>query len=665
MQRGFIWKNSQIEDLWDSLLRGFPIGSFLLTKNGDGKYFIIDGQQRATSIALGFFNPWIEDDKRYFWSLKRIPVLWLDIAPKEKTSTQKFVLRLTTQSHPWGYQIKDNSSILSVSDRRNALAIFRKNPLNNEKGYTLFLQKNVFPYDSYLPVPLCFLIQAARKQDWQNRLINLCKENNLHEFIQTKHLKTDYLETLSTYITSEEFGKTIIASIRNLDSIEIPNIVVNREILEEEDEQTGEDPTLFVRLNSSGTRIAGEELIYSIYKATFPNSKKLVENVGVEFIAPSLVISLASRLVWAEMNKHEYPYPIGVNEFRRRIQNKSFTQKLNEFIGDENSSPVAIIFRKVFDILQLKNDIDIPPVLVKNLISASPELLLMILQWLRFNSSMDIAKKDKMKILSVFTALCWFGRDNTRYVREIWDKLCSENAWTKRILSRPYYHNNEYIMYPLANPEELRIFLIEQVVQKNVAWEDLFTKDGDTLNERYKNILTKKFENDSERQDLINNIWSNFVDKLVVNKSMLLFAQRKYINENFGDFNQMGNLEDTNTPWDWDHIYPASWVHRKHYVNGNIRHWTWTIGNLRAISLEDNRSEKNRESPSSRLEDVKEESFIKDNDWEYWSKIKERIWDGQHKEIKIYLNAVVNRTCNIYAEWYNKLGIKDLFSFDD
>lgn len=30
IQRGFVWKPEQIAGLWDSLLRGFPIGSFMV-----------------------------------------------------------------------------------------------------------------------------------------------------------------------------------------------------------------------------------------------------------------------------------------------------------------------------------------------------------------------------------------------------------------------------------------------------------------------------------------------------------------------------------------------------------------------------------------------------------------------------------------------------------
>ena len=30
LQRGAVWQARQVEELWDSLLRGFPIGAFLL-----------------------------------------------------------------------------------------------------------------------------------------------------------------------------------------------------------------------------------------------------------------------------------------------------------------------------------------------------------------------------------------------------------------------------------------------------------------------------------------------------------------------------------------------------------------------------------------------------------------------------------------------------------
>ena len=61
LQRGFVWEPVKIINLWDSILRGFPIGSLLLSEIGDidtpenqaeqDQFWLLDGQQRATSIT--------------------------------------------------------------------------------------------------------------------------------------------------------------------------------------------------------------------------------------------------------------------------------------------------------------------------------------------------------------------------------------------------------------------------------------------------------------------------------------------------------------------------------------------------------------------------------------------------------------------------------------
>lgn len=154
------------------------------------------------------------------------------------------------------------------------------------------------------------------------------------------------------------------------------------------------------------------------------------------------------------------------------------------------------------------------------------------------------------------------------------------------------------------------------------------------------------------------------MNKLFGCKPIVLFAQRKYINESFDEFNQMETLEDTNAPWDWDHIYPDSWVYYQQNISKQTRHWNRSIGNFRALSLEENRSENNRLSPCDRLINVREQSFIKENDWIFWSKINRRVNDGDHEMINHHLSAIVHRLCNIYEEWYETLDIGHLFNFE-
>ncbi len=668
LQRGFVWKANQIESLWDSILRGFPIGSFLLSRSEDKKLFLLDGQQRATSIAIGYYNPWDKklDEKNNFWSLKNIPIVWIDLAPSENTSTQKFVIRVITQSHPWGYQRRDNNYILTVSDRRNALKIFRENPDNENGGYIKFSLLNVFPYDADLPVPLAFLIKAISEQreNWKASLIELCKEY-LPTNIKTKHFAIDarnYLEQLTETLYSSEFNDNIFNAIINLEHVVIPAIVVKQEILKAEDEQTGEDPTLFVRLNSSGTRIAGEELIYSIYKASFPEAKKLVENIGVNFVAPSLVISLVSRLAMTEINESNYPHSISVIDFRKRIKDEKFKSKLRELIGTASNSPARLLFNKAFEILLSENNFAIPPVLVKSIVKGSPDLFLLLLQWIKLHEGETNNEVEK-KALAALTALTWFGRDNTKYVRELWGNISSNDFWSKQILSIPYLNRNDFIMCPLIQPTTLREYLVQNVVEENVDWANLYPDSESEIVKTYKMILNSE----SEQEKISNatkSMWDNFMNKLFECKPLLLFSQRKYIKESFGEFNQMEALEDTNRPWDWDHIYPDSWVYYKKNISWQTRHWNKSIGNFRALSLEENRSENNSLSPRDRLINVREQSFVKESDWEYWEKIKERINDGDTEMIKNHLSAIVHRLCNIYEDWYETLDVGHLFNFE-
>ena len=72
-QRKYVWRASKVSDLVDSLWRGYPIGTLLLWESSydspqtalaaqGRKLWIVDGQQRVTSLALLFGK------KPYWWS---------------------------------------------------------------------------------------------------------------------------------------------------------------------------------------------------------------------------------------------------------------------------------------------------------------------------------------------------------------------------------------------------------------------------------------------------------------------------------------------------------------------------------------------------------------------------------------------------------------------
>jgi hypothetical protein len=54
LQRGAVWKPRQVELLWDSLFRGFPIGSLVISED-------LDGQKSCYGKLAASNYPWPEE----------------------------------------------------------------------------------------------------------------------------------------------------------------------------------------------------------------------------------------------------------------------------------------------------------------------------------------------------------------------------------------------------------------------------------------------------------------------------------------------------------------------------------------------------------------------------------------------------------------------------
>src|SRR6266540_4130941 len=153
LQRGAVWQPRQVEALWDSLLRGFPVGAFLLAPYDEDRgehdfahqvraaarstpspdYHLLDGQQRCNGITLGFLNAWkIETSGSISHNLNRgkhpgvTAALWVDLEAPEGQDDCRFVFRVVTRSHPWGYRRNDPRQRLEMAQRRKALIAYRE-----------------------------------------------------------------------------------------------------------------------------------------------------------------------------------------------------------------------------------------------------------------------------------------------------------------------------------------------------------------------------------------------------------------------------------------------------------------------------------------------------------------------------------------------------------
>lgn len=152
--------------LWDSILRGFPVGSFVICdkflgqaarsgRHGSGwpeeavTHFLLDGQQCANAIALAFRDALAPEPG----GRDPVAALWIDLAPDfPRSSTRRFAVRMLTVAHPGGFGPEDQAPFLGVAAIREAVERYR--------GMRPRLI-DAWPHQSACPVPFQWLLQAA------------------------------------------------------------------------------------------------------------------------------------------------------------------------------------------------------------------------------------------------------------------------------------------------------------------------------------------------------------------------------------------------------------------------------------------------------------------------------------------------------------------------
>ncbi|MDM1547201.1 DUF262 domain-containing protein [Empedobacter falsenii] len=649
LQRGFVWKSKQIEDLWDSILRGYPIGSFLLSTSGE-KNDLLDGQQRATAIFLGYYNPFKINESIAAWSIKsQLPVVWIDIAPENKPKLSLYAIRVVTNSHPWGYQIQNNDIRLTESDRRSAIEIFKINPDNQSKGYTKFENTTVFPYDCSYPIPLSFFLEAENVAEVLKMV-----EMYLPNYIKTKRgsfeNKEEFIQKLNNDLVKNI--EVILTQIKAISDKRIHANVVSEEVIQQENQE--ENPTLFQRINSSGTTLSGDDLIYSIYKTIFPGTKRMVEDIGLSFIPPTQVISLITRIAVSDTENDKFVKKLNIRDFQNKIKDKNFRDKLEGFVkGNEIKKAIDT----AIDILSCRNNDqfknEVPPVVIKSFIKHNQDLFLTLLYWL-YNNNAELTSEHKFKIAGKIYLFHLFNFSN---IKALWEsEIQNKDFWIEPINEYIWWGNVDGINFIIPphllenfyeNPEVLNRFKTDAPER----WGLL--ESNNEIKEYFEKIKVCEIDHETA-----NKYFEYFIGNLRGTRILVLLAQREYVNDKFIDFNQLEDFDDTNTPWDWDHIYPSEWVKSKSNINNGIRDWNNSNGNFRVLSLDQNRSESNSLSPKLRLESElnKKISFVSNSDYQYWEQIDGRIYSEQ---IDNHFYAITTRMINIYKKFWEDFKINE------
>ena len=614
LQRGLVWKPSQVELLWDSILRGFPIGSFMLSDTPDGSFYLMDGQQRFNAISLGFGS--IADPRA---------IIWMDLRPEKiKNSSRAFWIKATTAAHPWGFANNDECGTLSASDRRRALADYGlggRNIYNNQINL-----KGTWPFKAKRPIPLNFLLDAPvdDAESFTTFVMERCRIDNDYRCLQVNPISEADKKSI----------ESLYPAFKRLASYNISCNLLSRDIMESESAISGIEgdttalETLFTRLNTGGTRISQDDLNYSAIKAYWPDIKETNDRIAERYMPPAKLVMLAFRLALTDREKdRNFKNTLSVKQIRALAKDDWARRKI--CLLYENIGAIMSTIDSWLDVYDSNENPDsgaTPAVLRTSIARNSPEIFLLLMHL----ASMKIEGRcqlpgDIIKALAFY--LHWFSIDQGAAITEIYARCRCDVSLEAigKAMSRSF--GMGWLVAPYS-PDEMRRFLNIKSDRKWRIWSEDYLP------------------------------WHEFINRVSwfshsETKEMLLYAQRGFLNEHFQLYDpaRQDMWDSHNRPWDYDHITPQDWMkyRGKGAHKDYCEHWLWNIGNMAAIPFETNRAKSNRQDYDFYLENKDALLFNEDS-----AGFRPDITWKEEESFR-FANITFDRCCRIYESCYAML----------
>ena len=269
----------------------------------------------------------------------------------------------------------------------------------------------------------------------------------------------------------------------------------------------------------------------------------------------------------------------------------------------------------------------------------APEIMFMLLYRVYISKDRFVLESDlHRRMLGIVTMFTWLGkgetlRDYSKLLRNIFPaltRLDTERFWSWETVQRA------------------KLEYEEQQVLLDVLSKKQFTKKINNLLNIRGN--SKQAEIDRLGTEL------NFFKKLAFEKDLLLFCQRKFLYKYFDE--KMFMLDDTNMPFDYDHLFPQSYIKRKKGIRKTLKDWYNSIGNLRAWPYEMNKGDSDRPP----YEKLKDKNVLRmsccSNEW------KNNTIDSSNtksKWIEVY-KLIMKRNLNLCKTWYDEFLIDNLLT---
>jgi len=702
LQRGLVWSPHQVELLWDSILRGFPIGSFVVSKKNEKQersrkaditHHLLDGQQRTNAITLGFHDPFSEISGEVR-NNKSASILWLDIAPQGTVefpnshlmpnSTREFLTRVTTLAHPWGYKSDDNAGRLSAGDARESVEWeFENKEQPKDKPSSL----DLLPWQSNAPVPLSWLMAAvddgngrpkdelsfwcavssrleleATKRKWPSLALNFLKQENIASRLHDIYWGIS--RALQTQVVVIEAPQDILSASRQEKSVN-NEVTANIASIEH----------LFNRLNRQGTSLDGEELAYSMIKAYWPEIADVIDSVKTRRIPPSHLVSLGVRAAITDSKSGKVARAITIPRLRAiaksappnngELDSPTYQQrnKIEEFIGKQEGGDVATERNRlakacakvdkwlVYDSKLSPNGL--PPVLLSSFARASSDVYLFLLYIADrlgiTNPDQDIQWQELLP--GIATLVHWFTKEDKLAISDLLLASVAAGISPENVRKGLAAAFDQQLIFTPCYPDELDEFIKlpadDQSLMKWQWWQSLVETAPEP-----------------EREHRLQNLWPT-IERTRNQRELLLYGQRSYLNIRFPDYDPSRKdlWENHNRPWDFDHIHAGFYFSGKQGVYADFcRQWGGIIGNLRAWPFQENRSDQDKkanEKLSGNPDEIKWSLIESEAELDSFS----HGHNTRHEPsvaARALSAAIKARYVRIYRDWFDSTGIASL-----
>lgn len=545
VQRGLVWEPSQIVNLWDSIIKGYPLGIFQCysEKKGEKKIrCLIDGQQRLNAICLGFEN----SEEASLW-----------VAINEKPAEPVFMV--CTRRHPWGYKreiisdgVKLNTFSAAKRDKQNQL-------LKSEKD-----QENIFQ--------IADLKDGHPLADYQG--LSYCP---LPSILTTNHAP----EGFEKIWNSEWAIRLRNRENRIIPLVTIPNFKPTPSKLRE----------VFARINRGGSSLKPRDELYSaicVYgedkEGNFSIKEENLE-LCKQFLPAERMTKVAARIAQSEYHHDsklswEYTGDISAEKICTWFSQKGegAGRKLINLYKDDNSlQKVKDIFIKCLG----KNEDDRVPSYIY-LSDNSDNWLYTIFSMIRKCPELFIKEYQKCEN-SHFALLCLLP-----YI------TCGTNA------SQGYNNFCDGFYNSAMNYEAKDIMDLMAIGMVGASFNHAFTWP---YPHEMENGIEKKDATD------YSTYWLDIFRKHYgrTDNNILYYYQRYYVNQMLKSGYDPA-LPSTwegriNKPWDMDHVIPDSWWSKD---SENVRN---EIGNMQVMYFRHNRMKNDSYAGAYNLDETEKEKL--------------------------------------------------------